>query len=111
MSANFVIHFSCMEPDEPMDMSVIPEEGEPFQKLHDDEAMEIEKPLLPSQPALSPQASTPLSRSTPVFTPGSLPIPSQPEFSHVSFAGRVPISCCFSFPSYFMGQGFELRDA
>ncbi|XP_052039323.1 TP53-binding protein 1 isoform X2 [Apodemus sylvaticus] len=71
--------------DEPMDMSVIPEGGEPFQKLHDDEAMEIEKPLLPSQPALSPQASTPLSRSTPVFTPGSLPIPSQPEFSHDIF--------------------------
>ncbi|XP_076785695.1 TP53-binding protein 1 isoform X4 [Arvicanthis niloticus] len=67
--------------DEPMDMSVVPEGGEPFQKLQDDEAMEIEKPLLPSQP----QASTPVSRSTPVFTPGSLPIPSQPEFSHDIF--------------------------
>lgn len=71
--------------DEPMDMSVIPAGGEPFQKLHDDEAMETEKPLLPSQPAVSPQASTPVSRSTPVFTPGSLPIPSQPEFSHDIF--------------------------
>lgn len=71
--------------DEPMDMSVIPAGGEPFQKLHDDEAMETEKPLLPSQPTVSPQASTPVSRSTPVFTPGSLPIPSQPEFSHDIF--------------------------
>ncbi|KAF3830461.1 hypothetical protein GH733_004280 [Mirounga leonina] len=30
-------------------------------------------------------ASTPVSQSTPVFTPGSLPIPSQPEFSHDIF--------------------------
>lgn len=71
--------------DEPMDMSVIPEGGEHFQKLQDDEAVDIEKPLLPSQPAVSPQASTPVSRSTPVFTPASLPIPSQPEFSHDIF--------------------------
>ncbi|XP_060228231.1 TP53-binding protein 1 isoform X3 [Meriones unguiculatus] len=72
--------------DEPMDISVIPEDGgKPFQKLQGDEAVEIEKPLLPSLPALSPQASTPVSQSTPVFTPGSLPIPSQPEFSHDIF--------------------------
>ncbi|XP_036039377.1 TP53-binding protein 1 isoform X1 [Onychomys torridus] len=72
--------------DEPMDMSVMPEEGgETFQKLQDDEALEIEKPLLPSHPAVSPQVSTPVSQSTPVFTPGSLPIPSQPEFSHDIF--------------------------
>lgn len=111
VSANFIIHSFCMEPDEPMDMSLIPEGGEHFQKLQDDEAVDIEKPLLPSQPAVSPQASTPVSRSTPVFTPASLPIPSQPEFSHVSFARRVPISSCFSFPSYLVGQGCELRDA
>ncbi|XP_051039553.1 TP53-binding protein 1 isoform X2 [Phodopus roborovskii] len=74
------------ESDEPLDMSVMPEEGgESFQKLQDDEAVETEKPLLPSQPAVSPQVSTPVSQSTPVFTPGSLPIPSQPEFSHDIF--------------------------
>ncbi|XP_052579166.1 TP53-binding protein 1 isoform X6 [Peromyscus californicus insignis] len=72
--------------DETMGMSGMPEEGgETFQKLQDDEALEREKPLLPPQPAVSPQASTPVSQSTPVFTPGSLPIPSQPEFSHDIF--------------------------
>ncbi|XP_051000445.1 TP53-binding protein 1 [Acomys russatus] len=72
--------------DEPMDMSVIPEEGtKPFQKLEDDEAVEADKSLLPSLPAVSPQASTPVSQSTAVFTPSSLPIPSQPEFSHDIF--------------------------
>ncbi|XP_021081925.1 TP53-binding protein 1 isoform X3 [Mesocricetus auratus] len=72
--------------DEPLDMSVMPEEGgETFQKLQDGEAVEIEKPHVPSQPAVSPQVSTPVSQSAPVFTPGSLPIPSQPEFSHDIF--------------------------
>nr|XP_012622057.1 tumor suppressor p53-binding protein 1 isoform X3 [Microcebus murinus] len=73
--------------DEPMDMSVLSEEGrEPFQKkLQDDEPVEVEKPPLPPEPTISPQASTPVSQSTPVFIPGSLPIPSQPEFSHDIF--------------------------
>ncbi|XP_057637944.1 TP53-binding protein 1 isoform X2 [Chionomys nivalis] len=72
--------------DEPMDISVMPEEGgETLQKLQDEEALEIEKPLLPCQPAASPRVSTPVSQSTPVCTPGSLPIPSQPEFSHDIF--------------------------
>nr|XP_048315657.1 TP53-binding protein 1 isoform X2 [Myodes glareolus] len=72
--------------DEPMDVSVMPGEGaETLQKLQDDEALEIEKPLLPCQPAASPRVSTPVSQSTPVCTPGSLPIPSQPEFSHDIF--------------------------
>lgn len=93
VSGNFLIHFFCVESDEPLDMSVMPEEGgETLQKLQDDEAVEIEKPHLPSQPAVSPQVSTPVSQSTPVFTPGSLPIPSQPEFSHVSVEGRVSFS-------------------
>uniref|UniRef100_A0A4X1V647 TP53-binding protein 1 n=2 Tax=Sus scrofa TaxID=9823 RepID=A0A4X1V647_PIG len=72
--------------DEPVDMSVLSEGGESFQKkLHDDEQVETENPPLPPQPTISPQASTPVSQSTPVFTPGSLPIPSQPEFSHDIF--------------------------
>lgn len=93
VSDNFLIHFSCVESDEPLDMSVMPEEGgETFQKLQDGEAVEIEKPHVPSQPAVSPQVSTPVSQSAPVFTPGSLPIPSQPEFSHVSVEGTVSSS-------------------
>ncbi|XP_047395426.1 TP53-binding protein 1 isoform X4 [Sciurus carolinensis] len=73
--------------DEPVDMSVLSEAGEePFQKkLPDDEPVEIENPPLPPEPIVLPQASTPVSQSTPVFTPGSLPIPSQPEFSHDIF--------------------------
>ncbi|XP_075388292.1 TP53-binding protein 1 isoform X2 [Tenrec ecaudatus] len=70
--------------DKPVDMSVLSEEGggAAFQKKLDDEQMEIE--TLP-EPTVSPQASTPVSQSTPVFTPGSLPVPSQPEFSHDIF--------------------------
>ncbi|XP_035975898.1 TP53-binding protein 1 isoform X3 [Halichoerus grypus] len=73
--------------DEPMDMSVLSEgKGESFEKkLQDEEPVEIENPPLPPESTLSPQASTPVSQSTPVFTPGSLPIPSQPEFSHDIF--------------------------
>ncbi|XP_008580774.1 PREDICTED: tumor suppressor p53-binding protein 1 isoform X1 [Galeopterus variegatus] len=73
--------------DEPMDMSLLPEGGgDTFQKkLQDDEPVEIENPPLPPEPTISPQASTPVSQSTPVFIPGSLPIPSQPEFSHDIF--------------------------
>ncbi|XP_035975900.1 TP53-binding protein 1 isoform X4 [Halichoerus grypus] len=70
-----------------MDMSVLSEgKGESFEKkLQDEEPVEIENPPLPPESTLSPQASTPVSQSTPVFTPGSLPIPSQPEFSHDIF--------------------------
>ncbi|XP_045627861.1 TP53-binding protein 1 isoform X3 [Ursus americanus] len=73
--------------DEPMDMSMLSEgKGESFEKkLQDDEPVELENPPLPPEPTISPQASTPVSQSTPVFTPGSLPIPSQPEFSHDIF--------------------------
>ncbi|XP_048649218.1 TP53-binding protein 1 isoform X3 [Marmota marmota marmota] len=73
--------------DEPVDMSVLSEAGrEPFQKkLQGDEPVEVENAPLPPEPIVLPQASTPVSQSTPVFTPGSLPIPSQPEFSHDIF--------------------------
>ncbi|XP_006883270.1 PREDICTED: tumor suppressor p53-binding protein 1 [Elephantulus edwardii] len=69
--------------DEPMDMSVLPEEkGEPCQKKSSDEPIEIENQ---PEPSVLPQASTPVSQSTPVFTPGPLLVPSQPEFSHDIF--------------------------
>lgn len=76
--------------DEPMDMTVLSEgKGESFEKkLQDDEPVEIENPPVPPEPVISPQASTPVSQSTPVFNPGSLPIPSQPEFSHVHGEGH-----------------------
>lgn len=73
-----------------MDMSVLSEGGrESLQKkLKGDESVETENLPAPPEPVISPQASTPVSQSTPVFTPGSLPIPSQPEFSHVSVVER-----------------------
>ncbi|KAM4829482.1 TP53-binding protein 1 isoform 3-T3 [Thomomys bottae] len=73
--------------DEPMDISVLPEGGsESFQqKLQPDEPVEAENPPLPLGSITSPQASIPVCQSTPVVTPGSLPIPSQPEFSHDIF--------------------------
>ncbi|XP_010623127.1 TP53-binding protein 1 isoform X1 [Fukomys damarensis] len=73
--------------DEPVDMSLVSEGvGGPFQKrLQASDPMQIENTPLPPAGAGSPQASTPVSQSTPVFTPGSLPVPSQPEFSHDIF--------------------------
>ncbi|XP_058150023.1 TP53-binding protein 1 isoform X21 [Dasypus novemcinctus] len=73
--------------DEPMDMSVLSEEGgESFRKkLQDDEPVEIENPPFVPEPTVSPQASTPVSQSTPGSTPGPLAVPSQPEFSHDIF--------------------------
>ncbi|XP_005381436.1 PREDICTED: tumor suppressor p53-binding protein 1 isoform X1 [Chinchilla lanigera] len=73
--------------DEPVDMSVLTESGvEPFQnKLQASDPVQIENTSLPPARTVSPQASTPVSQSTPVFTPGSLPVPSQPEFSHDIF--------------------------
>ncbi|XP_045142354.1 TP53-binding protein 1 isoform X2 [Echinops telfairi] len=70
--------------DKPVDVSMLSEEGggAAFPKKLEDEQMEIETP---PEPTVSPQASTPVSQSTPVFTPGSLPVPSQPEFSHDIF--------------------------
>lgn len=90
MSAYFSICVSYFKLDEPMDMSVLSEGGESFQKkLKGDEPVGIENPPLPPEPTISPQASTPVSQSTPVCTPGSLPVPSQPEFSHVSIIEKV----------------------
>ncbi|XP_063106242.1 TP53-binding protein 1 isoform X3 [Cavia porcellus] len=73
--------------DEPVDMSVLTEgRVEPFQKkLQADDPAQTENTALPSACTVPPQVSTPVSQSTPVFTPGSLLIPSQPEFSHDLF--------------------------
>lgn len=60
--------------------------------------VEIAIPCIPPGPSVLPQASTPVSQSAPAFFPGSLPIPSQPEFSHVRI--RVNI-----YPDFFLGGG------
>ncbi|XP_039768805.1 TP53-binding protein 1 [Ornithorhynchus anatinus] len=73
--------------EEAMDVADTPVGGgeDAQQKPQDDEPMETDAPLPPREPSVFPQASTPVSQSTPAFTPSSFPIPSQPEFSHDIF--------------------------
>ncbi|KAM6125412.1 TP53-binding protein 1 [Phoenicopterus ruber ruber] len=68
--------------DEQMDISSPAEGRELMQKQSRDTLVEM---AIPSGPLVLPQASTPVSQSAPTFFPGSLPIPSQPEFSHDIF--------------------------
>ncbi|RMB94127.1 hypothetical protein DUI87_28932 [Hirundo rustica rustica] len=71
--------------DEQMDISISAEGGELMQKQRGDMLVEMALPHIPPRPLVQPQASTPVSQSAPTFFPGSLPIPSQPEFSHDIF--------------------------
>ncbi|XP_071425041.1 TP53-binding protein 1 isoform X2 [Pithys albifrons albifrons] len=71
--------------DEQMDVSIAAEGRELMQKQRGDTLVEMAIPYIPPQPLVQPQASTPVSQSAPTFFPGSLPIPSQPEFSHDIF--------------------------
>ncbi|XP_059680170.1 TP53-binding protein 1 isoform X2 [Gavia stellata] len=71
--------------DEQMDISARAEGRELMQKQRGDTPVEMAIPCIPPGPLVLPQASTPVSPSAPNFFPGSLPIPSQPEFSHDIF--------------------------
>lgn len=71
--------------DEQMDISSPAEGREVMQKQRGDTLAEMAIPHIPPGPLVLPQASTPVSQSAPTFFPGSLPIPSQPEFSHDIF--------------------------
>ncbi|XP_025943127.1 TP53-binding protein 1 isoform X1 [Apteryx rowi] len=70
--------------EEQMNIS-LPAEGRDLmqEKQRGDVLVEITVPCILPEPPVLPQASTPVSQSAPAFFPGSLPIPSQPEFSHV----------------------------
>uniref|UniRef100_A0A8C3VE13 TP53-binding protein 1 n=1 Tax=Catharus ustulatus TaxID=91951 RepID=A0A8C3VE13_CATUS len=68
-----------------MDASIPAEERELMQKQRGDMLVEMAIPCIRPGPLVQPQASTPVSQSAPTFFPGSLPIPSQPEFSHDIF--------------------------
>ncbi|NXY47363.1 TP53B protein, partial [Ceuthmochares aereus] len=64
----------------------IPVEGrELIQNQRGDRLVETAVPHIPPRPPVLPQASTPVSQGAPTFFPGSLPLPSQPEFSHDIF--------------------------
>ncbi|NXQ10636.1 TP53B protein, partial [Peucedramus taeniatus] len=71
--------------NEQMDRSIPAEGRELMQKQRVDMLVEMAHPCIPPRPLVQPQASTPVSQSAPTFLPGSLPIPSQPEFSHDIF--------------------------
>ncbi|XP_035191692.1 TP53-binding protein 1 isoform X3 [Oxyura jamaicensis] len=82
--------------DEQMDISIPSQARELMQEEHRGEVLMQEQqrgealvetaiPCIPPGPSVLPQASTPVSQSAPAFFPGSLPIPSQPEFSHDIF--------------------------
>ncbi|NWU92402.1 TP53B protein, partial [Upupa epops] len=67
---------------EQMDISIPAEGRELMQKQRGDTLVEMTAPHPTPEPLVPPQASTPVSQS--VF-PGSLLVPSQPEFSHAIF--------------------------
>ncbi|KAJ7411093.1 Tumor suppressor p53-binding protein 1 [Pitangus sulphuratus] len=73
--------------DVQVDVSIPAEGRELMQKQRDDTLVEMAIPCIPPRPLVQPQASTPVSLSAPTFFPGSgsVPIPSQPEFSHDIF--------------------------
>ncbi|XP_054024709.1 TP53-binding protein 1 isoform X2 [Dryobates pubescens] len=71
--------------DEQMDISAPAEERELRGRQRGNTLEEVPIPCIPPEPVCLPQASTPVSQSAPNFFPGSLSIPSQPEFSHDIF--------------------------
>ncbi|NWW76567.1 TP53B protein, partial [Climacteris rufus] len=71
--------------DEQMDISISAEGREQMQEQRGEMLAEVALPCIPSRPLVQPQASTPVSQRTPPFFSESLPIPSQPEFSHDIF--------------------------
>ncbi|NWR22472.1 TP53B protein, partial [Emberiza fucata] len=70
---------------EQMDISIPADGRELMQKQKGDTLVEMAFPCIPPRPFAQPQASTPVSQSAPTFFPGSLAVPSQPEFSHDIF--------------------------
>ncbi|XP_030312770.1 TP53-binding protein 1 isoform X1 [Calypte anna] len=66
-------------------ISVATEDRELMEKQRGDTPLEMVFSCIPPGRLVLPQASTPVSQSAPDFSPGSLPIPSQPEFSHDIF--------------------------
>ncbi|NWU44838.1 TP53B protein, partial [Hylia prasina] len=70
---------------EQMDISIPAEGRELMLKQRGNMLVDMTLSCIPPRPLVQPQVSTPVSQSAPTFFPGSLPIPSQPEFSHDIF--------------------------
>ncbi|XP_064525521.1 TP53-binding protein 1 isoform X2 [Pseudopipra pipra] len=78
---------SALVPSSPTEQEQGKEGRELMQRQRGDRLVEMAIPCIPPRPLVQPQASTPVSQSAPAFFPesGSVPIPSQPEFSHDIF--------------------------
>ncbi|XP_021397513.2 TP53-binding protein 1 isoform X2 [Lonchura striata] len=76
---------NALVPSSPTEQGKAEDGRELMQKQRGDVLVEMALPCIPPRPLVQPQASTPVSQSAPTFFPGSLPIPSQPEFSHDIF--------------------------
>ncbi|XP_054692750.1 TP53-binding protein 1 isoform X4 [Grus americana] len=76
---------NALVPSSPTELEQAKEGRELMQKQRGDTLVEMAIPCIPPGPLVLPQASTPVSQNAPTFFPGSLPIPSQPEFSHDIF--------------------------
>ncbi|NWT57195.1 TP53B protein, partial [Erythrocercus mccallii] len=71
--------------NEQVDISIPAEGRQLMQKQRGNMLVDMALPCIPARPLVQAQASAPVSQSAPAFFPGSLPIPSQPEFSHDIF--------------------------
>ncbi|XP_038003447.1 TP53-binding protein 1 isoform X2 [Motacilla alba alba] len=76
---------NALVPSSPTEQGKSEDGRELMQKQRGDMLVEMAFPCIPPRPLVQPQASTPVSQSAPTFFPGSLAIPSQPEFSHDIF--------------------------
>ncbi|XP_030084338.2 TP53-binding protein 1 isoform X3 [Serinus canaria] len=75
---------NALVPSSPTEQGEAEDGRDLMQKQRGDMLVEMAFPCIPPRPLAQPQASTPVSQSAPTF-PGSLAIPSQPEFSHDIF--------------------------
>ncbi|OXB62790.1 hypothetical protein ASZ78_008008 [Callipepla squamata] len=86
-------NFCSLKPDEQVDISFPADGRELMQKGQKEKRLMQEEQkrdvlvemVIPPGPPVPPQASTPVSQSAPAFSPESLPIPTQPVFSHDIF--------------------------
>uniref|UniRef100_A0A8C3NEL5 TP53-binding protein 1 n=1 Tax=Geospiza parvula TaxID=87175 RepID=A0A8C3NEL5_GEOPR len=76
---------NALVPSSPTEQGKAEDGRELMQKQKGDMLVEMAFPCIPPRPLAQPQASTPVSQSAPTFFPGSLTMPSQPEFSHDIF--------------------------
>ncbi|XP_065590259.1 TP53-binding protein 1 [Cyrtonyx montezumae] len=87
LASSALIPSSPTEQDQGKDGRELMQKGQKEKGLMQDEQKRdvLVEMVIPPGPPVPPQASTPVSQSAPAFFPESLPIPSQPVFSHDIF--------------------------